>query len=151
MSSRLRTAVRIFYPISVLRLVGVVLCIFSYQKTRYGMTTTETYGFNLFQLRFNNNIDLSLYYTTAIGFAVLLIINYLRRIPSKARIGSMVLSALSLASLGNYFLWVETGFGMPMTFMFPIVIALFELRLIFWKTANHAYDLPPKKWTHELV
>ncbi|MBC8404844.1 MAG: hypothetical protein H8E15_06440 [Planctomycetes bacterium] len=138
MSSRLRTVLRIFYPIAILRLVGAFLCIFSYQKTRYGMTTNETYAFNLFQIRFNNNIDLSLYYTTAIGFAMLLVINYLRRVPSKARMGSMILSAFALVSLGNHFLWTQTGIGMPLTIMLPPVVALFELRLIFWKAPRNA-------------
>ncbi len=76
MSSWLRTALRIFHPIAILRLVGVVLCIFSYSRNTLGIFDFVEYGVNLFQFRFNTNLDLSLYYTTAVGFGLLLVLNY---------------------------------------------------------------------------
>jgi uncharacterized membrane protein len=127
---------KLLHPISLLRVVGVLLCIFSYHSTRTFNSYSETFGVNLFRFRFGTPYDLSIYYTTAIGFAMLFLLNALRRNSSKARIGSMALSALGLFSLGNSWMEYSLGFSIPLTFMFPIVIASFEFRLIFWKQPN---------------
>lgn len=119
-------------PISLLRIIGVLLCTFSYYSTRTFNSHTEVWGLNLFRFNFGDTNDLTIYYSTAIGYLMLLVINALKRIPSRARVGSMALCAMGLFSLGNWWMEDTNGFSLPIIFMFPIVIAVFEVRLIYW-------------------
>ncbi len=115
---------------SAFRLLGMFLSLCFYYSSSTGRSGFTTYGVNLFRFKIGGFEDLTIYSSTAIGFALLIAVNFIDRTPSKIRIASLALSALALASLANFWILVEFGNGLPFSFMFPIVIAVCELLIL---------------------